>query len=66
MRYALIDIDTAEKAGFLSVLHTTDAGKMILNENELSKLGDPSEVAEQLGGKLMSRTETFIEIYKNR
>ena len=58
MIYAVVNIRLAEKEGFVTILHRTVGDKMVLNENELAKIGDNiDEVARKLGGVTMSYNE---------
>jgi hypothetical protein len=59
MKYAIINIDNALKAGIRKEYHIMNQSKsmLIVNENELAKFGDPSQQAIRLGGKLIGRKE---------
>ncbi len=66
MFYAVVDTARAEEAGFPRLTHTIleEGKKMILNENELLKVGDDIQsVAESLGGVVYTLGEV-INIYK--
>ena len=59
MKYAIVNKRSAEASGISVNLHrqNTDKTKIILNENELRKMGDPATVAKKLGGELVSVKE---------
>lgn len=59
MRYAVVDAKKAEMEGMKKAYHVLnhDKTKMIVNENELKKLGDPQQEAKKLSGELISRKE---------
>ena len=58
MKYAVVNIALAEKEGFVTILHREIGDKMVLNENELAKIGDDiDEVARMLGGVTMTYKE---------
>lgn len=68
MFYAVVDTARAEEAGFPRLTHTIleEGKKMILNENELLKVGDDIQsVAESLGGVVYTLGEV-INIYKKK
>ena len=58
MIYAIINKDKAAKAGFQENTHNVYDSMMIVNENELRKLGgDINDVATNLGGHTMTNPE---------
>lgn len=65
MKYAIISTEKAREAGINPLFHRTNkaGNEIIVNENELLKLGKPlgldnKSMAEQLGGDgLLSRKE---------
>lgn len=58
MIYAIINKDMAANAGFQENTHNVYDSMMIVNENELRKLGgDINDVATSLGGYLMTNSE---------
>lgn len=58
MKYAVVNTTLAEKAGYMTILHRTIGDKMVLNENELSKINaDIDESARSLGGVIMTYNE---------
>ena len=58
MIYAIINKDMATKAGFQENTHNVYDSMMIVNENELRKLGgDIDDVAASLGGHTMTNSE---------
>ena len=58
MIYAIINKDMATKAGFQENTHNVHESMMIVNENELRKLGgDIDDVAASLGGHTMTNSE---------
>ena len=57
MKYSLINKQKGESVGFTELTHKVIKDYMIVNENELAKHGDPAEVAEKLGGTLMTLAE---------
>ncbi len=68
MLYAVVDTARAEEMGFPRLTHTIleEGKKMILNENELLKVGDDIQsVAEILGGVVYTLGEV-INIYKKK
>lgn len=66
MKYAVVNTTLAEKAGYMTILHRTIGDKMVLNENELSKINaDIDESARSLGGVTMSYNE-LQEYIKNQ
>ena len=67
MLYSIIDSKLGEEKGFLPLTHRTlKKGEfMVVNENELSKLGgDIYEVARELGGSIMTHSELLNKIRK--
>lgn len=62
MKYAIVHKRSAEEAGLRIDFHVQnpDKSKIILNENELRKLGDPTSSAKRLGGELVNRKELKI------
>lgn len=66
MRYALIERNVAEKAGYSPLTHRIVGSKMILNENELRADGDAEETARNLGGFLMTHSEVTNKIRQNK
>jgi len=60
MKYSIIDTEKGEAAGFTRLTHRLlDGGsKMIVNGNELLRLGDDMEAqAKALGGEVLSLAE---------
>ncbi len=58
MKYAVVNTSLAENKGFVKIFHRTIGDKMILNENELSKIGcDIDDAANKLGGVTMTYNE---------
>lgn len=58
MIYAVVNTKLAEKEGFVTILHREIGDKMVLNENELAKIGDDiDEVARMLDGVTMTYNE---------
>lgn len=67
MLYTIIDKDRGEQNGFRSVNHRIIRSKMILNENDLRKLGeDITTVAQMLGGVIMTHSELINQIKQYR
>lgn len=67
MLYSIIDAKLGEEKGFLPLTHRTlkKCEFMVVNENELSKLGgDIYEVARELGGSIMTHSELLNIIRK--
>lgn len=65
MRYAIIDTNKGEKAGYKRNLHRLLRGgdKMIVNENELRRhMPDVAQSAIALGGQIMSYNELKEQI----
>lgn len=55
MKYAIVNVQSAELKGIKHSRHKKSADKryMIVNENELKLYGNPDEVATELGGELV-------------
>ena len=67
MLYSIIDAKLGEEKGFLPLTHITlkKGELMVVNENELRKLGgDIYEVARELGGSIMTHSELLNIIRK--
>lgn len=67
MRYSIIDTEKGEQQRLYARLHRTlkNGTKMIVNENELLKIGsDVEAVAKKLGGTLLTNAEVDNEIKK--
>ena len=67
MRYSIIDTEKGEQQRLYARLHRTlkNGTKMIVNENELLKIGsDVEAVAKNLGGTLLTNAEVDNEIKK--
>lgn len=63
MLYTIIDKDKGEQHGFRAVTHRIIKGKMILNENDLRRLGeDITSVATMLEGEILTHSELINKI----
>lgn len=61
MKYTIVPKENAEAAGFSALTHrvVNNGTEMVLNENELLRIGnDVQEIAQSLGGELMSYAQT--------
>lgn len=66
MLYTIVDKAIAENAGFRPSGHLVFDGKMVLNENELRTKGsDISEIANRMGGVLLTRHEAIETIKRS-
>lgn len=62
MKYTIVPKENAEAAGFSALTHrlVNEESEMILNENELLRIGnDVEEIAQSLGGELMSYSQAM-------
>ena len=67
MLYSIIDAKLGEEKGFLPLTHRTlkKGELMVVNENELRKLGeDIAEEASKLGGSILTHSELLNKIRK--
>lgn len=65
MLYSIIDAKLGEEKGFLPLTHRTleNGELMVVNENELRKLGDDiTAEARKLGGSIMTYGELLNKI----
>lgn len=55
MKYAIVDTEKARIAGIKEEYHllSDDKRYIVVNENELKKMGDPVREARKLGGELV-------------